>query len=343
MNKKYWFVVCFLFAGVIACKKEVIDSYFIGFQKPSYFPEPVYRFENNAVTKDGFELGRKLFYDPILSANNTISCGSCHIQTSAFTQHGHKTSHGIFDQFGIRNSQTIANMAWSKTFMWDGGITDLDLQPIAPITSPVEMGDTMANVLGKLQRHAQYPALFKKAFGSDNITTANFLKALSQFMVMCISNNAKYDSVMRNEASFTADEAAGYAVFKQKCNDCHKEPLFTDDSFRSNGLTLNAVNDLGRYSITLNESDKNKFKVPTLRNLEFTTPYMHDGRLFTVEGVLNHYQTGIEPRQNLDPLLLQDPARAGIRFTADEKEKLITFLHTLNDRYFITNKLLSEQ
>lgn len=343
MNRKYWFIICFLFAGIIACKKEVIESNFKGFQKPSYFPEPEYRFETNAVTKDGFELGRKLFYDPILSANNTISCGSCHIQTSAFTHHGHKTSHGIFDQFGTRNSPSIANMAWGKSFMWDGGITDLDLQPIAPITSKVEMGDTMASVLRKLQNHVQYPGLFKKAFGSDNITTANFLKALSQFMVMCISNNSKYDSVMRQQATFTADEAEGYAIFKQKCNACHKEPLFTDESFRSNGLRLNAANDLGRYAITLNESDKNKFKVPSLRNLEYTTPYMHDGRLATLDGVLNHYETGIEPRQNLDSILLQDPLRAGIRFQPGEKAKLLQFLNTLNDKYFITNKLLAEQ
>jgi cytochrome c peroxidase len=343
MNKRYCFTICLLLAGILACKKEVIEEYFPGFQKPSYFPQPVYRFENNTVTKNGFELGRKLFYDPILSANNTISCGSCHIQTSAFTQHGHKTSHGIFDQFGIRNSQTITNLAWSKSFMWDGGITDLDLQAIAPITSKVEMGDTMANVLNKLQAHPLYPGLFKKAFGSENITTANFLKALSQFVVMCVSNNAKYDSVMRQQASFTADEAAGYTIFKQKCNACHKEPLFTDDSFRSNGLTLNAANDLGRYSITLAETDKHKFKVPTLRNLEFTSPYMHDGRLFTLDGVLNHYQTGIEPRQNLDSLLLLDPIRAGIRFQPSDRDKLLQFLNTLNDRYFITNKMLSEQ
>lgn len=342
MSRKHFIVIFFFLAGIIACKKEAIEK-FIGFQKPAYFPEAVYHFETNPVTKDGFELGRKLFYDPILSANNTISCGSCHIQTSAFTHHGHKTSHGIFDQFGIRNSQTVANMAWSRSFMWDGGIHDLDLQPIAPITNKVEMGDTMANVLSKLQHHPQYPALFKKAFGSDNITTANFLKALSQFMVMCISDNSKYDSVMRQQAVFTEDEAAGYAIFKQKCNTCHKEPLFTDDSFRSNGLRVNAANDLGRYMITLNESDKHKFKVPTLRNLEYTTPFMHDGRLFTLDGVLNHYETGIELSQNLDPLLNQDPTRPGIRFAPGEKDKIMLFLNTLNDRVFITNKMLSEQ
>ncbi len=341
MNKRYWLIIFFFLAGIVACKKEVIEA-FEGFKKPAYFPEPAYHFETNPVTKEGFELGRKLFYDPILSANNTISCGSCHIQTSAFTQHGHKVSHGIFDQLGTRNSTPVMNLAWSNTFMWDGGITDLDLQPIAPITNHVEMGDTMANVLNKLQRHPQYPSMFKNAFGTENITTANFLKALSQFVVMCVSDNSKYDSVMRNQSSFTNDEAEGYAIFTQKCSACHTEPLFTDNSFRSNGLSLNAVGDVGRFSITLNENDRFKFKVPSLRNLDYTPPYMHDGRIFTLEGVLNHYETGINQFQNLDPLLQQN-TRPGIAFTADEKTKLLLFLNTLNDKFFVTDKKLSEQ
>jgi len=341
MGRKQFITIFFFVAGIIACNKEVVER-FAGFQKPSNFPAPVYHFETNPVTKEGFELGRKLFYDAILSANNTISCGSCHIQTSAFTQHGHKTSHGIFDQFGIRNSTPVMNLAWSNSFMWDGGITDLDLQPIAPITSHVEMGDTMANVLNKLQRHAQYPKLFKNAFGNENITTANFLKALSQFMVMCISSNSKYDSVMRQQASFTTEETEGYNIFKQKCSSCHAEPLFTDNSFRSNGLSLNAANDLGRFVITLNDGDKFKFKVPSLRNLEYTTPYMHDGRKFTLEGVLNHYETGIDQLQNLDPLLQQN-TRPGIAFATGEKEKLLAFLQTLNDKSFLLNPDLSEQ
>ena len=213
-------------------------SDFRGFQKPSNFPEPAYHFATNPVTKDGFELGRKLFYDPILSANNTISCGSCHIQTSAFTHHGHTVSHGIFDRQGTRNSPPITNLAWYTSFMWDGGIVDLDLQSVSPITNHLEMDETMANVLTKLRASPQYPALFKKAYGTEDITTANFLKSLSQFMVMCVSSNSKYDSVMRKEGGvkFTADEAEGRALVQQKCGSCHKEPLFTDNSFRNNGI-----------------------------------------------------------------------------------------------------------
>ena len=139
MNKKHFIVIFFLLASIVACKKEVIEA-FAGFQQPANFPAPLYRFENNPVTKEGFELGRKLFYDPILSANNTISCGNCHVQTSAFTHHGHSVSHGIEDRLGTRNSPPIMNLAWSNSFMWDGGIGDLDLQPIAPITKPCGNG-----------------------------------------------------------------------------------------------------------------------------------------------------------------------------------------------------------
>ncbi len=342
MYKKYYVVICFLFAGVVACKKEVIEATFTGFVQPSNFPAAVYHFDTNPVTKDGFELGRKLFYDPILSANNTISCGSCHIQTAAFTQHGHKVSHGIFDRTGTRNSPPIMNLAWSTSFMWDGGIFDLDLQPIAPITNHVEMDDTMSHVIRRLQQHAAYPGLFKKAFGSETITTNNFLKALSQFMLMCVSSNSKYDSVKRNQSTFTVAEEEGYRLFRQKCNACHTEPLFTDNSFRNNGLPVSAVNDLGRYSITLNENDKYKFKVPSLRNLDHTAPYMHDGRFFTLEAVLDHYSTQVQQTPNLDPLLLQQP-QPGIALTNDERSKLLLFLNTLNDRSFLLNPLLSEQ
>ena len=343
MNHKHWIVLFLFLAGMYACKKEVIET-FTSFQKPSNFPEPVYHFSTNAVTKDGFELGRKLFYDPILSANNTISCGSCHIQTSAFTHHGHSISHGIFDRMGSRNSPTIMNLAWNTSFMWDGGIFDLDLQAIAPITNHVEMDETMANVLNKLRSSSQYPKLFKKAYGTDEINTSTFLKALSQFMVMCVSSNSKYDSVMRNEGgrSFTHDEQQGYTIFKQKCGTCHKEPLFTDNSFRNNGISISGVNDEGRYMITQNDADKYKFKVPSLRNLAYTAPYMHDGRFFTIEAVLDHYSSQVQLTPNLDPVF-QQGTQLGIPLTVVEKQQLVAFLQTLNDKVFIADRRFAEQ
>lgn len=330
-------------AGIIACKKEVIER-FAGFQKPANFPVPVYKLQNNEITKAGFELGRKLFYDPILSADSSTSCGSCHIQTSAFTQHGHTVSHGIHDKLGTRNSPAIMNMAWYSSFMWDGGIGDLDLQPVAPITNPVEMDETMESVLNKLRRSKHYPARFEQAFGSSEINTTAFLKSLSQFMLMCISSNSKYDSVMRNEAgkTFTATEQEGYNIFKQKCNACHKEPLFTDNSFRNNGIGASRINDKGLYAVTLNIADEYKFKVPSLRNVSFTAPYMHDGRLLTLDAVLEHYNNHVQSSTTLDPLLKQNN-QLGIALTATEKNNLLAFLKTLDDRSFLLNTALSEQ
>lgn len=340
MNRKY-LIMALLVAGVIACGKNVNEG-FMSFQQPSNFPKPVYHFSTNEVTKNGFELGRKLFYDPILSANSTISCGSCHIQTSAFTHHGHSVSHGIFDRLGTRNSPPIMNLAWSTSFMWDGGIFDLDLQPIVPITNHVEMDDSVENVLARLRKSNVYPALFKRAFGTDEINSSALLKALSQFMVMCISSNAKYDSVMRNQSSFTNEEQQGYYIFKEKCSGCHKEPLFTDHSFRNNGLSISMVNDEGRYSVTLKETDKYRFKVPSLRNLDFTPPYMHDGRLLTIDAALEHYTNNVQNTPNLDALLQKD-GRLGIELNADEKQKVKSFLKTLNDRSFVTDARFSEQ
>ncbi len=343
MQRKYIWVITFLIAGVCACNKELTYQYekFRGFVKPANFPQPIYHFETNQVTQERFELGRKLFYDPILSANNTISCGSCHIQTSAFTHHGHDVSHGIFDRRGTRNSPPIMNLAWNTSFMWDGGIVDLDLQPIAPITNHVEMDDSLPNVLNKLRNSTVYPALFQKAYGSSEINSSGFLKALSQFMLMCVSSNSKYDSVMRNQAIFTSEEQEGYQLFKQKCNSCHAEPLFTDHSFRNNGLSVSMVNDEGRYLVTQKPTDRYKFKVPSLRNLAYTAPYMHDGRLFTLDAVFDHYTMQVQNTPNLDPLFLQN-GQPGLSISLTERQKLLVFLKTLNDKSFLLDKLLSE-
>lgn len=343
MNRKHWLIIFLFLAGIIACEKELIEN-FTGFIKPSNFPEPVYRLNDNEITKERFELGRKLFYETKLSADNTISCGSCHIQTAAFTHHGHTVSHGIFDRIGTRNSPPIMNLAWNTSFMWDGGIVDLDLQAVAPITNHQEMDETMPNVLNKLRNSIEYPSLFQKAFGSPEITTANFLKALSQFMVMCVSSNSKYDSVMRKEGNvtFTADEQEGRLIVIQKCGQCHTEPLFTDNSFRNNGLSISMINDEGRFKVTQVDSDKYKFKVPSLRNLAFTAPFMHDGRLLSLEAVLDHYTSQVQYTANLDPLFLQG-GNPGISLTSGERQKIIAFLNTLNDKSFLFDKRFSEQ
>jgi cytochrome c peroxidase len=348
MKKRAFWIVMFGFAVLCyACKKEdqlkQAVSGFLGFQKPANFPEPQYKLANNQITEAGFVLGRTLFYEPRLSRNNTISCGSCHIQSSAFTQHGHDVSHGIDDRLGTRNSPPVMNLAWNKAFMWGGGVFDLDLQPIVPITTHEEMDESLQNVMNKLKSVAKYPTMFKAAFGTEEITTARFMKALSQFMLMCVSANSKYDKVIRKEGqSFTADEQAGYQIFKSKCSSCHSEPLFTDNGFRNNGLTPSAINDVGLYTATLQMTDRYRFKVPSLRNLSYTAPYMHDGRFLTLEAVFDHYAEGVKQTPNLDPLLQKD-GKLGITLTVDDRTKLTTFLKTLDDPDFVSRKDLSEQ
>lgn len=341
MNYKHWIVISLLGAA-IACSKSVIDK-FAGFVQPANFPAPVYHFSTNEITEAKFELGRKLFYEPRFSRDNTVSCGSCHIQAAGFTHHGHDVSHGIDDRLGSRNSPPIMNLAWSKTFFWDGGVFDLDLQPIAPITNRVEMDETLENVLAKLRNHEQYPRLFKKAFGTDEINTERVMKALSQFMVMLVSDHSKYDSVKRQQgAVFSEQEQKGYELFKTHCESCHKEPLFTDGSFRDNGIGVGPNKDEGRYLVTLKQQDKYKFKVPSLRNISYTAPYMHDGRFITLEAVLEHYASHVKSTPNLDPLF-QQAGSLGIPISAQEQADIIAFLRTLNDRVFITDKRFSEQ
>lgn len=309
------------------------------FAVPANFPKPVYDFSKNPITHDGFELGKALFYDGNLSRDGTISCAECHSQPSAFTHHGHDLSHGIDNKIGIRNAPPIQNMAFQKEFFWDGGVFDLDLFSIAPIENPVEMDEKLGNVLEKLRKQEKYTMLFQKAYGSKEVTTERFLKALSQFMLALVSANSRYDKYARKESGGTlnADELEGLGIFKQKCASCHSGELFTDLSYRNNGLPVYNKEDTGRMRITAAEGDSYKFKVPSLRNIAITAPYMHDGRFYSLEAVLNHYSDGVIESKSLDGLLKTNQT-LGIALNKDEKIKLIAFLKTLTDEEFLKNK-----
>ncbi len=310
----------------------------IEFIVPPGFPPPHYQFTDNAVTNERFALGKKLFYDPILSRDNSISCGSCHQQAGAFAHIDHKVSHGIDDLNGTRNSPPLFNLAWHSNYMWDGGINHLDLQPIAPIQNPVEMDETLANVITKLRANTEYKTLFKTAYGSDSITSQTMLRALAQFMAVMVSANSKYDKFMRAESggTFDAQELNGLNLFRQKCASCHAEPLFTTFEYKNNGLD-SVFNDLGRGMITLDPNDDGKFKIPSLRNVEVTFPFMHDGRIKNLERVLDHYSTGVKQSATLDPLLA-----GGIPMTTQEKADIIKFLRTLTDHTFNSNPNYAE-
>lgn len=312
------------------------------FQVPANFPKPVYRFGDNPMTKSGVLLGKTLFYDALLSKDNTISCGSCHQQSAGFTQHGHALSHGINDLLTKRNSMPLANLAWSRHFGWDGGVHDLDLFAVSPLQNPNEMDESLPNVFEKLRKDPAYPPLFEQAFGSPDINTERLLKALSQFMLTMVSANSRYDKFVRQEGeTLTEVEQAGRVLMQQKCASCHPEPLFSDFSFRNNGLAQNANTDAGRYDITLRAEDRNTFKTPSLRNVAITGPYMHDGRLATLQDVLTHYASGIENSTTLDPLLIQH-GTPGIPLNKEERVKIIAFLQTLTDVSFVQNPQFSE-
>ena len=310
---------------------------------PSNFPQPVYDLAANPLTREGFELGRKLFYDGRLSRDGSISCGNCHLQSSAFTHHGHSVSHGIDDKVGVRNAPAVMNLAWEKFFFWDGGVFNLDLLPLAPIENPVEMDEHMPAVLEKISQDPVYTRMYNAAFGSPEVTTAATLKAMSQFMLQCISANSKYDKFTRNEGvTLSPDEEAGRQVFQSKCSSCHATDLFSDQSFHNNGLPPSLKDDIGRARVTLQDKDRYLFKTPSLRNIALTAPYMHDGRFRTLEAVLEHYANGVQFSSTLDTLLVSNQ-KTGIPLTTAEQGQVIAFLQTLTDPDFIRNKALSEQ
>ena len=305
----------------------------INFKVPKGWPAPNYDFKKNPVTQAGFELGKKLFYDGRLSKDGNFACASCHQQFAAFSTLDHAFSHGINNGLTNRNAPGLFNLAWQKYFMWDGSIHHLDLQPIAPITATNEMGETMDSVILKLNGDKTYRKLFKAAFGSETITTQRLGKALSQFLVMLISNNSKYDRVMRGEDSFNLPQQLGYEIFKNKCASCHSEPLFTDFSYRNTGLPLDTfLKDYGKMKTTGNARDSLRFKVPSLRNVQVTFPYGHDGRFYSLNAVMEHYNTKANKSATTDTLLNK------LFLNNFEMGQLNAFLYTLTDSAFLKDK-----
>lgn len=344
MKAKY---ILLFILPLLWCCTDNDDEYVdvpITFKVPANFPPLVYDLENNPITEKGFELGRKLFYDGRLSSDGTISCGFCHEQQNAFTHHGHTVSQGVNGQTGTRNSPSIQNLGFQTSFMYDGATEHLNLQPIIPVTNPIEMDGNFSQIIAMMNGDPEYRRLFALAFPGKPIDTENMLNAMGQFMVMITSSNSRFDKFRRNESggTLTQDEKDGYAIFNQKCSGCHATDLFTDNSFRNNGLAVNpVVNDIGRYRVTLNEADKYKFKVPSLRNVGKTKPYMHDGRFLTLEAVLDHYSSGVVNSTTLDPSLNKN-GNLGIPLTTLEKTKIIAFLKTLTDNQYLTDKRFSE-
>ena len=326
-----------LFACQSGDAEDVLDTRY-RFEKPANFPEPTYTFENNPVTPQGFQLGRRLFFDPILSRDGSVACSNCHQQGLAFADGPqHPFSVGVDNRFGIRNAPPLANLAFKQEFFWAGGVTHLDFVPTNAIENELEMDESLANVVDKLNQHVEYPTLFKQAFGVDTITSPYLLHAFSQFMVMMVSANSRYDKYVRNEGeTLTEGELKGMQLFEAKCGACHSGELFSDFSFRNNGIST-TFSDEGRARVTEHPLDVGKFRVPSLRNVARTAPYMHNARFKTLEKVLEHYASGVQESPTLDPLL-KDETQLGIPMTDEEQTLIITFLETLTDYEFVADE-----
>jgi len=336
----YW--ACFILTILVSCSNDdelKIDYDRYAFRVPENFPEPKYTFDNNRVTKEGFNLGKALFYDPVLSKDGSVSCNNCHIQATAFADSPiHPLSVGFDNQLGIRNAPSLTNMAFFPEFFWDGGVTHLDFVPINAIESEFELNETVENVVAKLNSKEKYKHMFKEAFDLEVITLPYTLHALSQFTNMMISANSKYDKYIREEEeSLTPLELEGLAIFREKCSTCHSGELFTDFSYRNNGLDSTFA-DTGRNRITALNSDIGKFRVPSLRNIALTSPYMHNARFSTLKEVLDHYDNGMVYYKTIDDSFINQNG-LGIELKEDEKEAIIAFLNTLTDYDFVRDSL----
>jgi cytochrome c peroxidase len=322
-------------ACFLAVAFDTISEHKLIFEKPAAFPAPLYDFKTNVPTEEKFDLGRRLFYDPILSRDSSVSCSSCHQQFAAFAHIDHALSHGIDSRIGTRNVPALQNLSWQNSFMWDGGVNHLEVQAINPITAVNEMNESLEGIILKLQKNKMYKALFSKAYHDSTINSERILKSLAQFTGFMISSNSRYDKYIAGKDTFTIQEKNGLSLFRAKCAGCHTEPLFSDNSLRSNGLIPDSVlNDIGHGKIG-GEKDNYKFRVPSLRNIAVTFPYMHDGRFKKLRDVLNHYSdAGIK---------VTDPE---MKKTADlsdkERKDIIAFLLTLTDKEFLSDPRFSD-
>lgn len=339
MKKIFGFLLLSLFLD--SCSNTDFDeTYFdnpeLALTIPADFPAVNSYASLNKPTKYGAELGEKLFSDKRFSKDNTISCSSCHIQANAFADHNARAI-GIEGRVGLRNAPPLQNLMFLKFFNWDGSKLQLETQPLVPIITHEEMDSSILEVIGKIKDDAAYKEMFKKAFGDQEITADRIYKSIAQFEYSLISANSKYDKVKRNEGqSFTESEAAGYATFQQKCASCHSTELFTDQSFRNIGFPLNTdSNEAGRGRVTGAAADFMSFRVPSLRNVEYTAPYGSFGQFATLKSVLDYFDSAVLNADNLDPIFKNNGNR--IPLTEVEKENLIAFMKTLSDREFTGN------
>lgn len=348
MKSIYWIVCISCLAIFVSCSKD--DGYTvtpIPLKVPAIFEQlllPPVIPANNPQTEEGVALGRKLFFDPILSGDNTMACATCHQPQNAFTD-SNQFSVGIDGISGFRNSMPIYNMAWNfnEKFFWDGRAITLEEQVLEPVINPIEMHNTWPNAVSSLQNHPQYPDLFLDAFGTSTIDSNLVSKAIAQFERTLISGNSPFDRyLMGDNSAVTQSEINGFQIFMDEsrgdCFHCHgndSNPLWTDNIFHNNGLD-EVITDKGLGNVTGDPRHDGLFKSPSLRNLAYTAPYMHDGRFATLDDVINHYNEGLVYSETIDPLM-KSVGEGGVHLTEEDKADLKAFLLSLSEPGFINN------
>ncbi len=296
--------------------------------------------EDNPMTHEGVRLGKRLFFDPILSADNSLACAGCHLPEGAFSDQGNAVSTGIDGSKGRRNAMPLFNLAWQDRFNWHGSANSLEEQAFEPVTNPNEMKAEWPKVTDELEGTEPYPKLFYKAFGVTDIDSTHVVKAIAQYERTLISGNSKFDRYLDGKVSLTPKEAAGFNVYmsesKGDCFHCHGDPsnpLWTDGQFHNNGLDA-TFSDIGLAEVTGDPNHRGLFKTPSIRNLAFSAPYMHDGRFQTLDEVIDHYSEGLTDSPTIDPLM-KKVDQGGVQLSPQEKEELKAFLLTLSDTSFI--------
>lgn len=315
---------------------------------PAHFPQMDIP-KDNPMTRQGIELGRHLFYDPILSADSTMSCASCHLPEFNFTD-GKAFSTGIDGLLGKRSSMSLINIGYVNAgLFWDGRAKTLEDQALLPVEDPVELHHLWPEIVDDLKKHPTYPKMFREAFGisdKSEITKELAVKAIAQFERTIISKDSKFDKVQEGKAQFTDLELLGYGLFfdddpdlpDTECGHCHNIPMTSSDAFFNNGLTqaatLDDFPDRGRGAVTMTKADNGKFRAPTLRNIKYSAPYMHDGRFKTLDEVFAHYKSGAKSSPTKDPLL------HNLEINAQHIEGLKAFIETFTDTIFYKNPAL---
>ncbi len=296
---------------------------------PSSFPKMRVP-EDNPLSRERVELGRRLFFDTRLSRTGEVACASCHEQKHAFAD-PRRVSEGVEGRLGTRNAPPLFNLAWNTSFFWDGGAPTLEHQVIGPIVNPLEMDMRMEDVVSRVAEDASYVRQFEAAF-DQKPAPEGVTKAIASFMRTLVSGDSRYDRFQEGEQAALSDaEKRGMELFfseRAECFHCHVGFNLTNNGFHNNG-TRPDDSDLGRQAITEKPSDRGKFKVPSLRNVAVTAPYMHDGSLETLEAVVEHYAKGGQGHPNTDPTIHP------LELSAQEKADLVAFLRALTDEAFL--------